>query len=138
MSGWRCQMQGGYCALINTFQYRNNMLLYTSREGEMKQYVSNCNVLCKKCRFRRCQEMMNDTETSAAAGGCCVVCRSDQDLVDLGICSKCFEFMTDSVTESSHSAMTCTKTGEILIFKYFSFCKFKIFLFTSLIHQVNV
>ena len=128
MSGWRCQMQGGYCALINTFQYRNNMLFYTSREGEMKQYVSNCNVLCKKCRFRRCQEMMNDTETSAAAGGCCVVCRSNQDLVELGICSKCFEFMTDSVTESSHSAMTCTKTGEILIIKYFT-PNFKYFSF---------
>ena len=54
--GWRCLQQSGYCHLLDTFQYssRPGVLLYTARDGTVSQYVSNCNVLCRPCRYRRC------------------------------------------------------------------------------------
>ena len=47
------QQQHGYCLLQPSFQYRDSALYYTTAGGEQRQYVSNCNVLCRRCRYQR-------------------------------------------------------------------------------------
>ena len=47
------QKQHGYCLLQPSFQYRDSALYYTTAGGEQRQYVSNCNVLCRRCRYQR-------------------------------------------------------------------------------------
>ena len=51
MEVWECQDQAGYCAIMDSFQYKHNRLCFTSPEGKTLQYVTNRNVLCKLCRF---------------------------------------------------------------------------------------
>ena len=41
----------------------------------------------------------------------CVVCNSMKGVSSLGVCSNCQEFLTDSVSESSHASMTCLHSG---------------------------
>ena len=43
---------------------------------------------------------------------CCLVCRTVKDIGNYGICCHCEEFMSDSVTEGSHAAMSCIQSGE--------------------------
>ena len=50
----KCQAQGGFCALMDTFEYQGGVLHYRGRDGVRRQYVSNCHVLCRVCRYRRC------------------------------------------------------------------------------------
>ena len=47
------QKQHGYCLLQPSFRYRDSALYYTTAGGEQRQYVSNCNVLCRRCRYQR-------------------------------------------------------------------------------------
>lgn len=52
---WECRKQSGFCAIVPSFQYKDNRLFFTnSLTGEMKVYASNSNVLCKRCRYLRC------------------------------------------------------------------------------------
>ena len=62
----KCQAQGGFCALMDTFEYQGGVLYYRGRDGVRRQYVSNCNVLCRVCRFRRCvmAGLQGDEDTS--------------------------------------------------------------------------
>ena len=133
--GWRCLQQSGYCALLERFQYHNSVLLYPAPGGVLRQYASNCNVLCKLCRFRRClmiglspphtspdveddekveeeEEEMVEEEKEETPGPRCQVCRSQQGLNSLEVCGFCLEFLTDSVAESSHTSMACVKSGD--------------------------
>ena len=41
----------------------------------------------------------------------CVVCNSMKGVSSLGVCCNCQEFLTDSVSESSHASMTCLHSG---------------------------
>ena len=121
--GWRCLQQSGYCGLLDRFQYKNSVLLYPAPGGALRQYASNCNVLCKLCRYRRCLQIgltsphsSNDEEDEAEETKThvprCQVCRSQQRLNSLDVCGFCLEFLTDSVAESSHTSMTCVKSGD--------------------------
>ena len=81
----KCQAQGGFCALMATFEYQAGVLHYRGRDGQRRQYVSNCNVLCRVCRFRRCvmaglqgdtaqvsaQELIINLLTSHCSISCC-------------------------------------------------------------------
>ena len=119
--GWRCLQQSGYCGLLDLFQYHNSVLLYPAVGGTLRQYASNCNVLCKLCRYRRCLQVGLSPPTSSPEeqeeeekeppGPCCQVCRSQQRLNSLEVCGFCLEFLTDSVAESSHTSMACVKSG---------------------------
>ena len=41
----------------------------------------------------------------------CVVCNAMKGVSSLGVCSNCQEFLTDSVSEASHTSMTCLHSG---------------------------
>ena len=60
------QAQGGFCALMETFDYQGGVLYYRGRDGVRRQYVSNCHVLCRVCRYRRCvmAGLPGDADTS--------------------------------------------------------------------------
>ena len=48
---WECQEQAGYCAILDSLQYKQNHLFFTSPDGKTLQYVTNRDVLCKLCRL---------------------------------------------------------------------------------------
>jgi len=68
--------------------------------------VSNCHVLCKKCRYSRCIKIGLGAETPT-----CSICSSGSGLNELEICANCQEFLSDSVAEDSHSKMICLKAS---------------------------
>ena len=45
----------------------------------------------------------------------CLVCGSQQPLTSLQVCGCCQEFLSDSVSESSHTTMTCLKSCACLV-----------------------
>ena len=116
VSGWQCQQQPGYCAVLDTFRYRDHQLYFTSPSGEVLQYVTNCHVLCRKCRYSRCEAVGRKR-----APGCqekaalCVVCRSGLPVNSLGTCSPCQMFLSDSVDESSQDSIACMRGNDCLV-----------------------
>jgi len=111
ISAWVCKNQSGYCALIPHFQYKDHVLYYKTLTGDHKPYVSNCNALCKKCRFSRCAQIglkraCLETQKTASKK-LCGVCGSQDKVNDLNLCSPCQTFLSDSVEESSHDTITC-------------------------------
>jgi len=139
---WECQSQAGYCAILDSFQYEHNRLFFTSPEGKTLQYVTNRNVLCKLCRYKRCTAMgmikppaVNQSDAAhlegidgvherlgnghkerlsvdEADGEACIVCRSLLGVNVLGICSPCQMFLSDSVEESSQDTISCMRGSD--------------------------
>jgi len=139
VESWECQDQAGYCSIIDTFQFKQNQLIFTSNDGKTLQYVTNRNVLCKLCRYKRCktmgmtkspaveipadhleevddlQERNGKKRTSVdqeEGEGSCIVCRSTLGVNLLGICSPCQMFLSDSVEESSQDTISCMRGSD--------------------------
>jgi len=116
---WHCKKQAGYCSVLDTFQYHGRRLYYSNNLGQCRQYVENCNMVCKKCRFRRCEavgmkrpqgDKKEGKEEKEGREGC-AVCTSSLQTNRLGICQPCQMFLTDSVEENSQDSISCMRGG---------------------------